>query len=445
MQGMVVGLLRFGAQQRQHPDEEDRHEDHPEHGRAEHPAQHPGAQCALARSAGASGDGQRHHAEHERHGGHDDRAETQARGFDSGIAQRVAVFPQVLGELDDENGVLRRQADHGDQADLEVHVVGQADGSHRQYRAECADRHDQHHRQRDRPALVERHQQQEHHGDGQREQHRRLAAGDPLLIRKPGPLVADTFGQLGSDALQFEHRLASAHAGRGVTGNADRRVTVVTRDLHRAFLPARGDESTQRYQAAAVVGHMQAQDAFRRHALGLFGLYHHALLAAGVGEVVDHRRAERSGQRAADRFEADTQRAGLLTVDHQAQLRRLGQTFHHGVEELRIAVDLAQHFIARCQQGIAAETGAVLQAQGEATGVTKAFNRRWWYRHDCAVIEVGEVLVDRNRLGFRRLRRITLRPVLEQREGNGRVLAHAGEAEAKHQEGRLHGLAGHQK
>jgi hypothetical protein len=38
----------------------------------------------------------------------------------------LALFLQVAGELDDQDRVLRRKADDGDQADLEIHVVGQA-------------------------------------------------------------------------------------------------------------------------------------------------------------------------------------------------------------------------------------------------------------------------------------------------------------------------------
>ena len=66
---------------------------------------------------------QRQHAEDEGHRGHDDRAEAQVRRLQRRFDHALALRLQVLGELDDQDRVLRRQADDGDQADLEVHVV----------------------------------------------------------------------------------------------------------------------------------------------------------------------------------------------------------------------------------------------------------------------------------------------------------------------------------
>jgi nitric oxide reductase activation protein len=71
----------------------------------------------LAEPAPA-GDGQRQHAQHEGHRGHDDRAEAQVRGFQRRLDHALALRLQVLGELDDQDGVLGRQADDGDQAHL---------------------------------------------------------------------------------------------------------------------------------------------------------------------------------------------------------------------------------------------------------------------------------------------------------------------------------------
>ena len=92
----------------------------------DHAAHHAGADGALAGRAGAAGDHQRQHAQDEGQRGHDDRAEAQVAGGQRRFDQALALRLQVFGELDDQHRVLRRQADDGDQADLEVHVVGEA-------------------------------------------------------------------------------------------------------------------------------------------------------------------------------------------------------------------------------------------------------------------------------------------------------------------------------
>ena len=48
-----------------------------------------------------------------------------ARAFGRGLQQRDAVLALLLGELDDQDAVLRRQADQHDHADLGVEIEGQ--------------------------------------------------------------------------------------------------------------------------------------------------------------------------------------------------------------------------------------------------------------------------------------------------------------------------------
>lgn len=131
--------------ERQHPDEEDRHENHSQRRGADHAANHADTDGALTGCAGSAGDRQRQDAQDEGQRSHDDRAKAQFGGFQRGVHQRMALLMQVLGEFDDENGVLRRQADDGDQANLEIDVVGHAQRAHREHRADGADRYDQHH------------------------------------------------------------------------------------------------------------------------------------------------------------------------------------------------------------------------------------------------------------------------------------------------------------
>ncbi len=64
------------------------------------------------------------HAEHEGEGGHDDGPQPQPGRLRRGVEQGHALLAvQLDGELDDQDGVLGRQPDQGQQPDLEVDVV----------------------------------------------------------------------------------------------------------------------------------------------------------------------------------------------------------------------------------------------------------------------------------------------------------------------------------
>jgi hypothetical protein len=69
---------------------------------------------------------------HEGQRGHHDRTEAQACRFERRLDRAHALFLLLCRELDDQDGVLRRQPDQHDQPDLEVDVVGHAAHPHRQ-------------------------------------------------------------------------------------------------------------------------------------------------------------------------------------------------------------------------------------------------------------------------------------------------------------------------
>ena len=94
-------------------------------------------------AARAARDHERHHPEDERERRHQNRPQTDARGFDGGVDDAHPATAQLLGELHDENAVLRRQADEHDEANLAVHVVDQSAPPLRQERAENGERHRQ--------------------------------------------------------------------------------------------------------------------------------------------------------------------------------------------------------------------------------------------------------------------------------------------------------------
>ena len=54
---------------------------------------------------------------------HQDRPQAQARRLDRGVEAVAAAVLELLGEFDDQNGVLGRKADQHDEADLREDVV----------------------------------------------------------------------------------------------------------------------------------------------------------------------------------------------------------------------------------------------------------------------------------------------------------------------------------
>ena len=68
------------------------------------------------------GDHQRHDAEDEGERGHQDRPQPQPARLQRGLAPRQARLALLLGELDDQDGVLAGQADQHHEADLREDV-----------------------------------------------------------------------------------------------------------------------------------------------------------------------------------------------------------------------------------------------------------------------------------------------------------------------------------
>ena len=134
---------------------------------------------------------------------------------------------QVLGELDDQDRVLGREADQHDEPDLTEHVVREAAQELRAERAEHRQRHAQQDDERQHPALVLRGEHQVHEQDAQREEVASpsirpgspRATGPPRRSRSPGGSVSARHLLHGLD------RLARAHARHGDAGDLRRRGT----------------------------------------------------------------------------------------------------------------------------------------------------------------------------------------------------------------------------
>ena len=170
-----------------------------EEGGREHAADDAGADRMARIRTGAGRNGQRQHAHDEGERRHQDRAQSQLRGFHDGLAERLAFAAFLDRELDDQDRVLRRKADDRDQADLEVDVVRQA-AHHRAAPPHRARRPAR--RAAPTPAPTSFRTTRPGTGTPPRSTATinivRLVAGEDFLVRLARPVVTETGWQLGA-------------------------------------------------------------------------------------------------------------------------------------------------------------------------------------------------------------------------------------------------------
>ena len=125
---------------------EDRRQDETEEGHAQAATEDGGAQRAARTRRCAGSEVRRHHVDKARRG-HHDRPEPHPGGLEYGVEPGRAFLLLVAGKLDNQDGVLARQADQYHEANLGDEVVVHAAGRDaRVMAAQHAHRHDQDHR-----------------------------------------------------------------------------------------------------------------------------------------------------------------------------------------------------------------------------------------------------------------------------------------------------------
>ncbi len=101
---------------------ENGHEDQRQQGRRDHAAEDGRAERLPAGRACPACEHQRKHAENEGEGGHQDRPQTQPSRLHRRLDDRQALLATPFGEFNDQDRVLRREADQHDEADLRIDV-----------------------------------------------------------------------------------------------------------------------------------------------------------------------------------------------------------------------------------------------------------------------------------------------------------------------------------
>ena len=197
--------------------------------------------------------GQRHDAKRKCQRSHHDRTETEFRSFYRGFGVREAFVRLDDGKFHNQNRVFRRQADQGDQPDLEIQIVGQAARPCRQQSAGNRKRNGQQNDKRQRPFFILRRQNQENHNQTENKRLCTGSAGQLFLISRtnPGQRVIRAQNVV-RDTLHFGNRLTRAVARRRITQNFRGREDVEAVDQFRTRDTFNRHQRIKRHHGAGV-------------------------------------------------------------------------------------------------------------------------------------------------------------------------------------------------
>src|SRR5450830_1127889 len=397
-----------------HQHEEHRHEEDTEEGCRQHPAQH---------------------TDTESNRGHQNRTQAQTYCMQGGVQQGHPRFLHFLGKLNDQNRILRRQANYGQQANLEVDVVRQAEQRGANHGADHAQRYHQQHREWNRPAFIQSSQAQEHDQQGQRIQLRRLRTGFALFQRHAGPAEAYARWQLGDHFFHRIHRRTGTLARCWRTQDFNRGQAVVALQAWRSIDPLAGSKGREWHHVAGGIAYKPLVQVFRLHARIRLALHIDLLHATTVEEVVHIRTTPADAQHAVDIGNLQAQSSRFLLVDIDLVLRRIFLAVRTHTHHHRVLCSHAQQLVTRSDQRIVAHAAFILQLQVETGGVTQ-FQHGWRCKRKYQCILNLQQLAHGATSHGRRLQVFvgTQFPVFQAHEGDTRILAITTEAEAGYRE-----------
>ena len=241
-----------------------------------------GRACAACEQQGrdAEDEGQRRHQ---------DRAQPVAGRERGRLEQRHALGAQRVGELDDEDRVLRRQPDHGDQPHLHVDVARLAAQPHAEVSAQHTERNAEQHGERQGPALVLGSEDEEHDDEPQRHHCTRSTPRCPFLIRLPRVGQGEPFGRepRADQAVELRHHLAAAASRLRRAGHERRCEAVEPRQQRRGGAELGSGHSGQRDHGVIRPPHVKPPDVGWGLAEPRLGLRLHPIGAPVQVEVVD--------------------------------------------------------------------------------------------------------------------------------------------------------------
>ena len=240
----------------------------------------------------------------------------------------LALFVLHLGEFDDEDGVLGRQADEHDQADLGIDVVLEApeqkSGKGPGHGDGCAEKD----RERQRPAFILGRQDQEDAEEREGEdRHRRDPLLGLLLLERHAAVVVPHLPRhgLGEDLFQRLHGLGRTVARGGSGVDLGRPVEVEAHGELRSDDVADRGERRQGDRLPLTVAHVELADILDVGPVVPLGLDEHLPLAAEPVEVVDETAPHEALQDLVDIGDVDPLLEDLVPVHVDKELRHGGE------------------------------------------------------------------------------------------------------------------------
>jgi len=301
----------------------------------EHAADYGCANGVAAKFAGSSGDDEGEDAEDEGERRHEDGAETKFGGLDGGFGDGASLAEELLGELDDEDGVFGGEADEHHQADLAVDVVGESPHGNRAKCPENCHGHGEQDDEGEREAFVLSGQGQIDDQEAESEDDDGLAAGFDFFEGEAGPGIGHplqhvALGQ-GFHGCESLGRAATG-SGRAVDLCRTEEIVVVNDLRTRALFDS--DEAVEGNHLIVPRADVVLANVFSGGAELLIGLDVDAVGTVVVVEVVDVSRAHVYLKGVSDLVKGDVHRLGFFTVDGNDHLRVVGS--EGGVEVLQL-------------------------------------------------------------------------------------------------------------
>src|SRR5580692_6586572 len=315
---------------------------------------------------------------------HQNRAQPQPRPFKSRIRKRLSVFVLILGELDDQDGVFRRQTDQHDQADLgvdvafDLHHIGRqknaeqsaAQPKHRKS-SEARYRRAEQYAERQRPAFVKSRKNQEYEQQRQSKDHRgRHSLSRFLLQKRNSGVVESHLSRHGLFENIFEGCAGLIGAETRCGASVDLGATILVKAHGEFGAKLRFDrgERRERNVFAVAVADIESSDVVRAGAIVAFGLDVNLPLPTESVEVVDEIATHKGLDGAVDIAKIDTLFQHFVAIHIDEFLWNAGQKSGAQAGDLR---PLSSSFKKRAhifREKLNVAAGAVFEDEGEPAG-----------------------------------------------------------------------------
>ena len=266
--------------------------------------------------------------------------------------------------------------------------IGEPDAHERRRHA---NRHHEYDGERERPAFVERRENEEDDAHRDREHHHRGvatdespagqaqfgAAGFLFEVGQFGPFVGHGLGGefLFGESFHREAEVAVAHAGCDVPVHGSGGIGVVARDDLRPTAFANGRHGGERHHVAMLIPHLDLANVVHAVAVALIGLYVHLPGASEAVEVVDVLAAHAALKGRGDVGDFDAASEARRPVDVEINLRRVRfEDREHAAglgEEVGLVHEVAGLHFERDGPGVA----AVFDHDAESAGAAEPGHR----------------------------------------------------------------------